>query len=358
MASNPVTLIPKNYLRGVNEGLKGTLSEVTYSVHNYINSLRQLVTNQSLSSSLVGREVVQGNPIEKKCNIYLPPNYQKENSEVKYNVLYLLHGVGGNRYEWPCGSGSMDGNHVICNIIDNLIAHGDIEPLIVVFPEGRSAHDWTDTSFNAEGTNMLGFYYFDYELRYDLIPFIEANYHTYSDMNDQSHKGIEYNRLHRAIAGLSMGGMQALNLGLGGYRCDSNKFTGNEGKWKNGLDKTVLAPGMLDLFAYVGAFSNAPTSSTGTVLGTSIASGLHKLEVLYMTCGDSDGIAYYEGYLTAVEGLVENAKDKMGDFYTIAMKSAGHDFQVWNNGAYNFLRNIFEQKADQWDEPRRLSETI
>ncbi|MRH45180.1 esterase, partial [Aquibacillus halophilus] len=104
----------------------------------------------------------------------------------KYNVLYLLHGVGGNHNEWLTGSGEADGNYVICNILDNLIANGDINPVIVVFPNGRSSHDWTDQSFNSEGTNMLGFYYFDYELRYDLVPFIESTYNTYANIEDTS----------------------------------------------------------------------------------------------------------------------------------------------------------------------------
>ena len=132
------------------------------------------MTNQNISSQEVGRETVEGAAIIKKCNVYLPVGYNEDDKDTKYNVLYLLHGVGGNRYEWLDGSGNVDGNFVICNIFDNLIANGDIDPLIIVFPDGRSAHDWTDDSFNAEGTNMLGFYYFDYELRYDLIPFIES----------------------------------------------------------------------------------------------------------------------------------------------------------------------------------------
>ena len=45
---------------------------------------------------------------------------------------------------------------------------------------------------------MLGFYYFDYELRYDLIPFIESNYKTSADITDTSHEGIIYNRTRQS----------------------------------------------------------------------------------------------------------------------------------------------------------------
>lgn len=341
-----VTHVPDEYKKAVQKELRGTIIEVSYPVGNYINSSRQLVTNQDISSREAGRETVKGDAIAKKCNIYLPPGYDKNDTETKYDVLYLLHGVGGNRYEWLNGSGKEDDNYVICNIFDNLIANGDIDPIIVVFPEGRSAHDWTDISFNAAGTNLLGFYYFDYELRYDLIPFIESQYNTYANIRNTSPEGVAYNRLHRALAGLSMGGMQTLNLGIGGYRCDSIAYTGTKSPWENGLDTTVMAPGMLDLFAYMGAFSNAPTSSDGKLLGASLASSEHRLNLLYLTCGDGDEIAYQSGYLKATEGLLDAAGHNLGDYYRILIKDGLHDFHVWNNGAFNFVRLAFGKEKE------------
>lgn len=209
-----VAAVPPAYIRPIDAELRGSIAEVSYSVYNYIDESRRLVTNQDISTEEVGRETVRGEAITKKCIVYLPAGYDQDDPETRYNVLYLLHGVGGNRFEWLNGGGQVGGNYVICNILDNLIANGEIDPVIVVFPEGRSAHNWTDTSFNAAGTNLLGFYYFDYELRYDLIPFIESTYNTYADISDISPEGIERNRKHRAIAGLSMGGMQALNLAV------------------------------------------------------------------------------------------------------------------------------------------------
>ncbi len=343
MKNIDVTAVPSEYKKAVIKELQGTITEVSYSVRNYINQSRQLVTNQNTSSKEVGRETVEGEAITKICNVYLPAGYDENDKDTKYNVLYLLHGVCGNRYEWLYGYGKVDENYVICNIFDNLIANGDIDPLIIVFPDGRSAYDWTDNSFNADGTNMLGFYYFDYELRYDLIPFMESKYNAYANIRDKSSEGIAYNRMHRAIGGLSMGGMQALNLIVGGYRCDSLVYTEKNDSWKNGLDATVTALGMEDLFAYVGAFSNAPTSSAGNVLGASIASCGYRVNLLYITCGDADGVAGEMGYAEAVDGLTETAGNNLENYYQVLIKDGVHDSNVWNNGAYNFIRLAFRK---------------
>ncbi|MCA0755102.1 esterase family protein [Paenibacillus sp. N4] len=351
-----VTSVPAEYLRSVNQKLQGTIQEVPYDVSNYIDLSRQLVTERNIDISEAGREILAGNPIGKKCNVYLPAGYDSNDKAVRYNVLYLLHGVGGDQYEWLSSNGKVDERFIICHLFDNLIANGDIDPLIIVFPNGRSAHDWTDTSFTSEGTNMLGFYYFDYELRYDLIPFIESNYKTYANITDTTPEGIRYNRTHRAIAGLSMGGMQALNLILGGYRYDSTRFTGTQSSWNNGLDKTVLASGMIDLFAYVGAFSNAPTSSDGNVLGASLASCDHKLQLLYMTCGDADGVAI-SSYAKSIEGLLDQAGNYLGPYYQVLIKDGLHDFNVWNNGAYNFSRLIF-RNSDEYAESDIVQKTL
>ena len=335
--------VPAGYKKAVSEELRGPIKECSYPVQNYINRSRQLVTNQEITGDEAGREVVQGEAIQKKCNVYLPAGYAEDDRDTKYNVLYLLHGVRGHRYEWLNGSGPIDGNFVICNILDNLIANGDIEPVIIVFPEGRSAHDWENTSFTTEETNLLGFYYFDYELRYDLIPFIEFNFKTYANSADQSPAAIEHNRKHRALAGLSMGGMQALNLTFGGYRFDSTKYTKTTSPFQNGLDQTVPAPGMQDLFASVGAFANAPTTSEGKSLGANIAASEYKTNLLYITCGDQDEIAM-SSYERAVTGLPETAGENLNHYYQVLLKGGTHDFSVWYNGAYNFLRLCFGKK--------------
>lgn len=340
MKNIPITPVPNEYKRAPGRERQGTVHEVSYPARNYINPSRQLVTDRRIDPVEAGRETVEGREIVKTCSVYLPAGYDAKDSGSRYNVLYLLHGVGGDHCEWLSGNGKEGERAILCNIVDNLIAGGQIDPLIVVFPNGRSAHDWTDRTFHAEGTNMLGFYYFDYELRYDLIPFIESNYNTYADIRNTTDEGIARSRMHRAIAGLSMGGMQCLNLVLGGYRCDSVLYTGSDGGWKNGLAPTVRAPGMIDLFAYVGAFSNAPTSSAGEVLGERIAASGHRLHLLHMTCGVEDGVSA-SSYAHAIEGLAERAGDRLGTFDQVLIYGGVHDFNVWHNGAYNFLRSAF-----------------
>ena len=108
--------------------------------------------------------------------------------------------------------------------MDNLIYYKEIEPFIVVTPNGRSTENCA-----REGSDYNSFYVFGKELRSDLIPYMEAHYSTYAVEGDPS-----ASRMHRAMAGLSMGGMQTINIGIG--EC-------------------------MDLFSYFGAFSAAPTSN-------------------------------------------------------------------------------------------------
>jgi hypothetical protein len=98
---------------------------------------------------------------------------------------------------------------------------------------------------------------------------------------------------------------------------------------------------MEDLFTYIGAFANAPTSSDGKVLGASIASCGHRVNLLYITCGDADGVAGTLGYAKAVDGLTEAAGNNLENYYQVLIKGGGHDPNVWTNGAYNFIRLSF-----------------
>lgn len=151
--------------------------------------------------------------------------------------------------------------------------------------------------------------------------------------------------MHRALSGLSMGGMQTLNLGLGGHRYDSVLYTKSQSPWENGLDKTNKAPGMLDLFAYIGAFANAPTTSDGSSLGTGIKLSEHKPSLVYLTCGLLDQVAYEMGYKKGLDGLEAKAGEDLGDLYQVLIKNGGHDPNVWNNGLYNFLKLVFKDQA-------------
>ena len=119
----------------------------------------------------------------RKAQVYLPPGYS---SKERYPVLYLLHGIGGNEYEWT-------GYVKAYAIIDNLIASGKAEAMIVVFPNGRAMADDRIPSNPFSPENIKAFADFERDLLASLIPAIQARFSTLSD------------RGHRALGGLSMG---------------------------------------------------------------------------------------------------------------------------------------------------------
>lgn len=142
--------------------------------------------------------------------VYTPPGFSAKR---KYPVLYLLHGIGGDEQEWLRG-----GKPQV--ILDNLYAAGKIAPMIVVLPNGRAMKDDRATGNIMSEDKVKAFAVFEKDLLRDLVPFIEKKYPVLA------------NRENRAIAGLSMGGGQSLNFGLGN----------------------------LDKFAWIGAFSAAPNT--------------------------------------------------------------------------------------------------
>lgn len=217
--------------------------------------------------------------------IYTPPGYSKKN---KYPVLYLLHGIGGDEKEWLNG-----GKPQV--ILDNLYAQDKIEPMIVVMPNGRAMKN-----DRAEGNIMApdkvqAFATFEKDLLNDLIPFIEKTYSVFTD------------REHRAIAGLSMGGGQSLNFGLGN----------------------------LDKFAWIGGFSSAPNTKPPSELVPDVNAAKEKIKLLFISCGASDGLISFSK--RTHDYLQQN---NVPHIYFI--EPGVHDFKVWKNGLYMFSQLIFK----------------
>jgi enterochelin esterase family protein len=130
---------------------------------------------------------------KRQAVVYLPPGYGATSQ--RYQVLYLLHGAGGDERTWT----DRQQAHVI---FDNLIAEGRLAPLVVVMPYGY-------TSRLAEGEQRQGaagyktdMEEFAVDFINDLVPLVESRYQVVPDS------------AHRAIAGLSMGGGQSLAIGL------------------------------------------------------------------------------------------------------------------------------------------------
>src|SRR5689334_17908472 len=175
--------------------------------------------------------------------IYTPPGYSKKK---KYPVLYLLHGIGGDEKEWLKGGAPQI-------ILDNLYAQQKLAPMIVVLPNGRAMKDDRATGNVFDSLKVKAFATFEKDLLNDLIPFIEKNYPVYKD------------REQRAVAGLSMGGGQSLNFGLGN----------------------------LDTFAWVGGFSSAPNTKAPDVLVPNPAVAKSKLKLLWISCGLDDNLMLF-----------------------------------------------------------------
>jgi enterochelin esterase-like enzyme len=224
--------------------------------------------------------------------VYTPPGYSTDR---EYPVLYLLHGIGGNETHWT-SFGSADA------ILDNLIASGRAEPMIVVMPHGRASNE-PEMVFGRGGRGGPGggmavefeaYAAFERELIDDLIPYIEANYFVSSARAD------------RALAGLSMGGGQSLNFGLAN----------------------------LDVFAYVGGFSSAPNTMPPVELVPDPERASQMLELLWVSCGDEDSLF----------GISEGVHDYLAanDVPHIwQVDVGGHTFPVWKNDLYHFASLIF-----------------
>lgn len=244
-----------------------------------------------------------GAELTKSAFVYLPNGYDETK---QYNVLYLMHGIGGNEREW----GMVDSNSKVKAMMDHLIENGEIEPFIIVTPNGRSGADFANTN-----ADYNSFYKFGEELRNDLIPYIDANYATYAEYSEEGYD-LTAARDHRAMAGLSMGGMQTTNIGM----CEC-----------------------LDIISYFGAFSAAPTTYTADKIVECLkAFEEYDINYYYGVCGTGDSIALASSS-AAVNGLTDKT-DKLTDGENFAWHTlpGGHDFQIWHLGFYNFARLVFQ----------------
>jgi enterochelin esterase-like enzyme len=133
----------------------------------------------------------------RRCYIYTPPDYDKDTTK-RYPVLYLQHGMGEDETGW--GNQGHTGF-----IMDNLIAEGKAKPFIIVMENGLGIGGLGGAGARGGrggGGGFGGGAGFERVLLDDLIPYIDANFRTIADQP------------HRAMAGLSMGGMQTKQITL------------------------------------------------------------------------------------------------------------------------------------------------
>lgn len=227
--------------------------------------------------------------------LILPPDYTENET---YPVLYLLHGIGGDHKEWLYGAPA--------EIIGNLAATGEAPKMIVVIPNVRAAADDRVPKEVITPENIAAFDNFINDLKNDLMPYIKEHY------------SVKAGRENTAVAGLSMGGRESLFIG----------FT------------------LPETFGYIGAFSPAPGLLPCPALNYPgqfseeefrIKNGAPVPFSIMICNGEQDDVvhkiaAYYE------ETLTRNGIEHL--YYTMP---GGHDFTVWKNGLYHFVKQIFRQ---------------
>ncbi|MBI5085789.1 MAG: esterase [Acidobacteria bacterium] len=247
----------------------------------------------------------------RRMRIYTPPSYSTNR---KFPVLYLLHGIGGTDTEW---TQSCHAN----NVIDNLLADGRIPPMVMVFPDGNSSRTVADLEAasarraagaeaaqgraaapagagarrGGRGMNMEAWLTpFENDLLKDIIPYVDAHYSVYAD------------RDHRALAGLSMGGGQTLNIGL-------------------------VHP---ETFGFVGGFSSAPDTRQPPSALVPDPSVPKQLKLVWLGCGNRDGLIRISQAVHAY--LKEN-----GVPHIWHVDGNAHDTTEWDNNLYLYSQHLF-----------------
>jgi enterochelin esterase-like enzyme len=163
-----------------------------------------------------------------------------------------------------------------------------------VLPNGRAEPNDRAVGDILAPEHVKAFENFEKDLLNDVIPFVESKY------------SVKTGRENRALAGLSMGGGQSLNFGLGN----------------------------LDTFAWVGGFSSAPNTESPEQLVPDPEAAKQKVKLLWISCGDKDD------FISISQGLHAYLKEKNVP-HIWYVDSGGHDFSVWKNDLYLFSQRIF-----------------
>jgi enterochelin esterase family protein len=237
----------------------------------------------------------------RRMHVYTPPDYEK--GEGRYPIFYLLHGASDCDASWSTvGRAGF--------ILDNLIAAGKAKPMLVVMPHGhtgpfRFGGPPSDRSFERSMDE------FGEDFNRDLKPYVEKNYRVLTD------------RAHRAIAGLSMGGAQTLNIAFA----------------------------HLDEYGYIGVFSSGIFGIAGGFRGeapntrweeghkaTLDDAGLKKgLRLFWVGCGKEDFL------VKTSQATVDMFKKH--NFDVVSRETAGgHTWINWRDYLSEFAPFLFTEK--------------
>lgn len=243
------------------------------------------------------------NGMTRRMYVYTPAGYDRNNKSVKYPVLYLLHGGGGDEDAWSTLGRT-------CQILDNLIAQGKAKPMIVVMPNGNPNQYAAQTLGIPVKTDVKqyasGFDNYS-SLVADILPYIEKNY------------PVIKNRNGRAVAGLSMGGGQSFYIAFRNVDVFANVG--------------IFSSGLIGATAIGGAPFDAEQHFPGMYTNPS---KYNKFDVIYLACGEQDN--RIDGMLDFKQKLTDKGyKGVVWEQYP-----GGHEWKVWRRNLSSFVQLIFK----------------
>lgn len=162
------TTVPDIYLQPIEQA--GTVTQITYDNKDFVRD---------------------ESDITKTAYVYLPYGYDENDTETRYNICYLMHGWGGHAGEYFEYAN-------ITDMLDNMIAKGDIPPTI--FVSATFYNDNSDTDFSG---SVAEFRQFHRDFEEYLMPAVEGKFHTYAKSTSQD--DLKASRDHRAFGGFSLG---------------------------------------------------------------------------------------------------------------------------------------------------------
>ena len=185
------TEVPDNY--------DNEAEQITEVPDNYYNEARHQGTLEKFSYQTTGYDG-QHDIYTSSAMVYLPYGYDENDTETKYNILYLQHGAYGNETTWMSEYGDD-----FKNMIDHMIEDKCISPLIIVMPYLPAGNEWYQDTTP---------YFYMNEIQNDLMPAVESTYHTYAE--NVTEEGFQASREHRIFGGFSAGGTTTWTVFLHG----------------------------------------------------------------------------------------------------------------------------------------------
>jgi enterochelin esterase-like enzyme len=237
----------------------------------------------------------------RRCFVYTPPDYDK-NTSIRYPVLYLQHGSGEDETGW-----AVQGKANI--ILDNLIAEKKAVPMIIVMDKGYATKpNQTPPQGGASPARGAGgMSAFEEVMIKEIIPMIDASYRTISD------------REHRAMAGLSMGANQTIQITM------------------NNLDK----------FSHIGGFSGTSNyPGTAAIDPLTFQNGKYKdgvslnkqIKLFWLGLGTKEPNPF-PGSVRAFRDMLEKAGIK---YVYYESQGTAHEWLTWRRDLYQFAPLLFK----------------